>query len=98
MKRKDTPLSGRKAAREKNQTRASVAKDERALCESSLRKPLIGSDLQVAATRQDQEDLWVIDWQQYTARREDDHDDIEQMATFGLSETKDEKLPYNSRF
>lgn len=51
-----------------------------------IKEPLIGWNLQVAATRQDQEDLWVVDWQQYTARREDDHDDIERMATFGLIE------------
>lgn len=54
-----------------------------------MKDSLIGSNLQVAATRQDQENLRVVDWQQYTARREEDHDDIEQNghARFEWDET-----------
>lgn len=53
------------------------------------KQQLIGSDLQVAATRQDQEDLRVVDWQQHTARREDDHDDMEQINPLGLREREE---------
>lgn len=49
-----------------------------------IKEQVIGSDLQVAAARQDQEDLRVVDRQQHTARREDDHDDMEQVKPPGL--------------
>lgn len=31
-------------------------------------------NLQVATAGEDEEDLRIVDWQQYTARWEDDHD------------------------
>lgn len=59
---------------------------ERADSPELIKQQLIGLDLQVAAARQDQEDLRVVDWQQHTARREDDHDDMEQINPLELRE------------
>lgn len=57
-----------------------------------IKRRVIGSDLQVAAARQDQEDLRVVDWQQYTARREHDHDDMKQMATIRPSGDRADRM------